>query len=464
MQTDYLIIGAGASGLAFADELLNHSDAHLTLVDKRHAPGGHWNDAYPFVRLHQPSVFYGVESMRLRSVGFDTEGLNKGYLQLADGAEVNDYFHRVMKERLLASGRVNFIPMTEVTAEGKLRSVLSGEERDITVNKKTVDAAFATNSVPQTHKRKFTVAEAVSCVPPNDVPRLAGDHKHFTVLGAGKTAIDTVVWLLSNGAKPDAIRWVVPRDPWLWNRDITQPHETFYNKVFGGFADRLEAIANATTPADMALRHEASGVWIRLFPDVEPQFFHGATCSQAEIDIVRQVSDVVRLGRVEAIDEHGMKLQQGEVAGVANSLYVDCTASALSKGETKPIFEDDRITLQMVRFPQVSFSAAFLAYLEAIESDTKEKNRLAQPLPLPDSMDDYVQTLFVDMMNRLQCSQHKQLRAWTTESKLEGYAKIARSTDKSDTERMAILQRISEQTAAAAKNIPNLLRVVGSRD
>jgi L-2-hydroxyglutarate oxidase LhgO len=40
MQTDYWVIGAGAMGLAFADEMLTRSDAHITLVDKRAAPVG----------------------------------------------------------------------------------------------------------------------------------------------------------------------------------------------------------------------------------------------------------------------------------------------------------------------------------------------------------------------------------------------------------------------------------------
>lgn len=56
IETDYLIIAAGAAGLAFADALIADSDADVVLVDRRHRPGGHWNDAYPFVRLHQPST------------------------------------------------------------------------------------------------------------------------------------------------------------------------------------------------------------------------------------------------------------------------------------------------------------------------------------------------------------------------------------------------------------------------
>ena len=60
--TDYLVVGAGAMGMAFTDVLLSESDATITIVDSKAKPGGHWNDAYPFVRLHQPSRFYGVNS------------------------------------------------------------------------------------------------------------------------------------------------------------------------------------------------------------------------------------------------------------------------------------------------------------------------------------------------------------------------------------------------------------------
>ena len=62
LETDYLVVGAGAMGMAFTDALVDHADVHVTLVDRRHAAGGHWHDAYPFVQLHQASLFYGVAS------------------------------------------------------------------------------------------------------------------------------------------------------------------------------------------------------------------------------------------------------------------------------------------------------------------------------------------------------------------------------------------------------------------
>ena len=74
MQTDYLVIGAGAVGLAFADTIAAESDATVVLVDRADAPGGHWNTAYPFVRLHQPAAYYGVNSRDLGTGRLDVSG------------------------------------------------------------------------------------------------------------------------------------------------------------------------------------------------------------------------------------------------------------------------------------------------------------------------------------------------------------------------------------------------------
>jgi cation diffusion facilitator CzcD-associated flavoprotein CzcO len=51
IEADYLVIGAGATGMAFIDTLVDETSANVVVVDRNHAPGGHWNVAYPFVRL-----------------------------------------------------------------------------------------------------------------------------------------------------------------------------------------------------------------------------------------------------------------------------------------------------------------------------------------------------------------------------------------------------------------------------
>jgi len=53
IETDYLVIGSGAMGMAFVDTLLDEMPtADIVLIDRFAKPGGHWNSAYPFVTAH----------------------------------------------------------------------------------------------------------------------------------------------------------------------------------------------------------------------------------------------------------------------------------------------------------------------------------------------------------------------------------------------------------------------------
>ena len=94
--------------MAFTDALVDHSDVHVTLVDRRDAPGGHWRDAYPFVQLHQASVFYGVASTMLGDGALQTGGPEAGLHERAPRDEVLTYYDAVL-ERLVASGKVTYL-------------------------------------------------------------------------------------------------------------------------------------------------------------------------------------------------------------------------------------------------------------------------------------------------------------------------------------------------------------------
>ncbi|MDO8300874.1 NAD(P)-binding protein, partial [Lacisediminimonas sp.] len=146
IETDYLVVGAGAAGMAFTDALLTHTDATITIVDRRHAPGGHWIDAYPFVRLHQPSAFYGVDSAPLGSDAIDQSGLNAGFYELASADELRAYYAQVMQQKFVASGRVRFFPCSDYTGgeAGNHRFVsrLSGATHEVRVRRKLVDTTY----------------------------------------------------------------------------------------------------------------------------------------------------------------------------------------------------------------------------------------------------------------------------------------------------------------------------------
>ena len=111
LVTDYLVIGAGAASMAFIDTLLTESpDVSITVVDRHSGPGGHWNDAYGFVKLHQPSLVYGVASDQLE--GNWLKLLAMGMLPWAHRAsktELLHYYQSVM-DRWVQSGRVTYFP------------------------------------------------------------------------------------------------------------------------------------------------------------------------------------------------------------------------------------------------------------------------------------------------------------------------------------------------------------------
>ena len=114
LATDYLIIGAGALGMGFLDELINNSsDLRAVIVDKRDKPGGHWNDAYSFVRLHQPASTYGLNSLSLGVGGPD----------LASKSQILAHFEMGLRE-LVETGRVTFLSQCEYQGEGKIVSLL----------------------------------------------------------------------------------------------------------------------------------------------------------------------------------------------------------------------------------------------------------------------------------------------------------------------------------------------------
>src|SRR5215470_18036938 len=105
-------------GMAFTDALIDHSDARVTLVDHRHAAGGHWLDAYPFVQLHQASVFYGVASTVLGNGALQPDGPEAGLQERARQSEIQAYYDDILYRRFVGSGRVTHLGGREYHAGG----------------------------------------------------------------------------------------------------------------------------------------------------------------------------------------------------------------------------------------------------------------------------------------------------------------------------------------------------------
>ena len=460
LEADYLVIGTGAVGMAFVDTLLEESQATVIMVDSHHLPGGHWNDAYPYVRLHQPSHFYGVTSKSLGSGTIDQSGSNAGYYELASGAEVQAYFEQLMRQRFLPSGRVQYFPMCEYNGDGQFHNMMSGQEFSVQVNKRVVDSTYFKTSVPSRHQRSFDVSDSVTCIAPNELPTLAAQFDHFCILGAGKTAMDAGVWLLDHGSDADAVSWVCPRQSWMINRQVTQGSVEFFKESIGGFAAQMEAIAQASSVEDLFDRLEACGFMLRIDKTKRPSMFHFATISKGEVAQLQRIKKVIELGRVQQITADGLTMKDGAQAAMPeNTLYIDCTASAVdfSSSKTRPIYEPGLITIQGVRIPNPCLSGAITAYVEAHYDNDEERNRLCQPVTLPDDQVSWLKTTLGNMMNQGTWAGEPELNRWVQNNRLDGFAGVIKRADLSVPENAAIMEKLSGNVMPAIVNLQKLI-------
>jgi hypothetical protein len=464
LQADYLVIGAGATAMSFVDTLLSESpDATVLMVDRQHRPGGHWNVAYPFVRLHQPSAWYGVASRELASGHKDLVGTNAGMASLASGAEVLDHFEQVMRQRFLPSGRVRWLPMSEVLRDGALangthhvRSLTTGAVQAVQA-RKLVDATHAQTAVPSTHPPRYRVAPGVKCVPLNDLPKIDRPHAGYTVVGAGKTGMDAVLWLLENAVPPQRIRWIMPRDAWFMNRANFQTGLENFERNIGAHIAQFDAIIEASSVADLFTRLEARDVLLRIDPAVQPTAYHCAVVSKPELAQLQRITDIVRLGRVQAIEPARLVLAQGSLDADPDTLYVDCSASAIIAPPALPVFDGDRINLFMVRTCQPLFSAAVIAYVESHVADLAEKQALCQGVPVPLLPIDWLRMWLASLANGARWRQQAGLNAWLMKCRLNGIAVMTRGVSPDDSARMALLQEMGAKSGRAAAKLQVLL-------
>lgn len=456
VKTDYLVIGAGAAGMAITDALLSHSDATVTIVDRRHAPGGHWIDAYPYVRLHQPSAFYGVDSTPLGEDAIDGTGWNAGYYELATADDVRSYFARVMERRFLGSGRVRYFPNCDYLGDRRVASRLTGASWELHVTRKIIDTTYVEGEIPATSAPPFVVGDGVRCVPAGAITRLDQRADDFVVIGAGKTAVDTCIWLLERGVAPGAIRWIKPRDGWWLNRRFYQP-QTRLPDMYRGVAIQLEAMAQATSLLDLYERLEAEGFVLRVDTTVMPTMCRGAIIGEAELALLRQIEHVIRLGHVQAISLDTITLDRGQAATDSRTLHIHCAARGLPRPTLRPIFEPGRITVQPFMWGFACFQFALLGVAEALLEGDDEKNRLCPPIPYWDSNGDYVTAFLAGMAHARNRAAHPALANWAKRSRLNPLGESDGYSGHPTV--IAARERIQRYGPAAVETLAGLLRV-----
>ena len=462
LSADYLVIGTGATAMAFVDTLLTESEhATVIMVDRNYSPGGHWNFAYPFVRVHQPAAWYGVASRELGSGTKDLAGPNAGMYGLASGSEVLAHFDQVMRERFLTSGRVRWLPMSEYyrDPEGKhyVKSLTTGLVREISVKRKFVDGRHARTEVPATHPPKYTVSDGTKCIPINQLISISHPHTNYTVVGSGKTGIDACLWLLENGVPPERIRWVMPRDAWYFDRANFQPGLENFEHNMRYVANQFDSIAEAESVEDLFDRLEKQGALMRLNRGVTPTVFRCAVVSQGEMAELRRIHDVVRLGRLIAIEPARLVLTNGSVPAEPDTLYIDCSAGAIRSIPTMLVFDGNTINLLLVRTCQPTFSAAVIAFVESHFADQSEQNLMCSVVPIPEHPLDWLRMWLITLINMGNWNKNSEMRVWLKQCRLNGPAVMMRGVSDEDEFRMTLVRANGQKGSVAVAKLNTLL-------
>ncbi|HEU4758223.1 MAG TPA: NAD(P)-binding protein [Agromyces sp.] len=387
VHADYLVVGAGATGMAFTDALIDHAPGvRVAIVDRRHGVGGHWLEAYPFVRLHQSSAFYGVASTLLGGGRLQQRGPEAGLQERATRAEICAYYERVLADRLLESDRVEFFAGCEYVGDRTFTSRVSGDRYEVPGHCRIVDAHHLSPVIPAEEPPPFSVDDGVRVVPVNELAHLVEAPSRYVIVGSGKTATDACVWLLARGVDPGEICWVRPRDPWMLNRAVIQPDPAIF---VGMVADLMRAATDAGSLDDLFFRLEDAGVMLRIDTSVTPTMAKAPTLAAWELDLLRTIDDVVRHGHIAAVERGRITFAEASIAVPDDALVVHCAGDGLRQATIVPVWAPEAITLQPIRSGFPCFGAALVGYVEATRDDDAEKNRLCPPTPYGNSLADW---------------------------------------------------------------------------
>ena len=409
VEADYLVVGAGATGMAFADALVDHADVRVALVDRRHGVGGHWLEAYPFVRLHQASVFYGVASTLLGGGRLQDRGPETGLQERAGQAAICAYYEGVLADRLLASGRVELFTNCDYVGDRTFVSLVSGRRFEVPERCRVVDARYLAPDIPAELPPRFEVGDGARVVPVNELARLGAAPSQYVVVGSGKTATDACIWLLSHGVDPDAICWVRPREPWMLNRALVQPDPAVF---LGLAASLMEAAAAASSLDALFLALEEAGIMLRIDRGLTPTMAKTPTLGTWELDLLRSLEDVVRLGHLRSVTPGRLWCEHGEVTVAPDALVVDCAADGLKNPPLVPIWQPAAITLQPVRSGFPCFGAALIGYVEATRSSDPERNAACAPSPYGNSLPDWARMTVLGARNAAGFGNQPDIAQW----------------------------------------------------
>ena len=408
MHFDYLIIGAGVTGLTFADMLLRETPAQIAIVDRYGRAGGAWNDAYAYAQLeHAPNQF-GIPSFPISTFLSKQTNQSSGHPIFRN--TILAYFETLMKDHILATGRVKYFPATEHLGHGRIRARETDGVKSLKIDRKIVDATRNGRWSRYKHVPCLSFEKNVDVISPHalhsHIQSTGKPYKRYCIIGAGGAGADTAYYLLSLGVSADKIVWVKPREAWFVDPSLTGPP-----------AERhlVRQVEQATTREELFAILEASRYLSRTSKNIAPTMHHASVKPASAVEALAAIEHVVRKGHVKSISPIGLALEGGTEAMPPRTLYIDCSAGPSLRRARPMIFSEDHIIVQPCSIADPGFSASIIAAIELSRESTAAKNALCVPLARPDTPFDFLSGLQLSLANLYNWRTHPTVNQWLTQ-------------------------------------------------
>jgi putative NAD(P)-binding protein len=302
---DLCIVGAGYAGLnaAFVASQYLPATSRVLILDKHQQAGGMWNDAYPYVRLHQPYQMFTAGNITW------SLGRERSYLATRDEVAAHlRYCLEVITKRLEVDARWGWEYLGHTEDATSVR--VSGRDPAGKVNTFTAARFIDARSFDVEPIEPLRLASRhVHSIAPQELDGSgllsSGDDEAVWVIGSGKTAMDTVIALVRANSTRH-VGMVSGTGTFFLNRDLINPTGPKrwiggkrYGSIFAGAAKRFDG-TNAAAVGDWCRAKYGTSA----LPDPAPTHTLFAFLSQGEMATVANgVSEIVRDHLVDVVDD-----------------------------------------------------------------------------------------------------------------------------------------------------------------
>ena len=152
---------------------------------------------------------------------------------------------------------------------------------------------------------------------------------------------------------------------------------------------------------------------LRIDRSVTPTMAKAPTLGTWELDLLRSIENVVRLGHIRSVAPRPARPRGRLGRRRRRRPRRELRGRRPEEPAARPDLAAEAITLQPIRAGFPCFGAALTGYVEATRDDDAEKNRLCPPSSFGNTLHDWATMNVLGLRNTASFSSEPDIKAWT---------------------------------------------------